>query len=102
MVLCDFHPFTRLLSANGIECLNTTTVEADYFDNSIQRGDVAYKQYFPESERDSFPDCMGRRYTLSQMINACIQSGFVIREFNEHPGWVNTKRPGEFTIIALI
>jgi len=99
LVLCDFHPFAKILSANTGE--NKDTAEADYFDGGVWRGDVAFKQYFPENERGSFPDVMVRRYTLSEIINAMIQAGLNIREFNEHPGWANKKRPGEFTIIAV-
>ena len=69
-------------------------------DSSAKRGDVAFKQFFPENEYSSFPDVMLRRYTLSEIINAIIQAGFTVCEFNEHPGWVNKKCPGEFTIVA--
>jgi SAM-dependent methyltransferase len=102
LVLCDFHPFSRLASSNKIltKTEEEETTEIDYFDNSVQKADVAYKQYFPESEHDSFPDTLVRRYTLSDIINSVIQAGFNLREFNEHTGWVNKKRPGEFTIIA--
>ena len=100
LILCDFHPFTKIASANTEPIIREETTEADYFDNSVQYGDVAYKKFFPKNEHDSFPDVVIRRYTLSDIINAVIQAGFNIREFNEHPGWVNKKRPGEFTIVA--
>ena len=98
LILCDFHPFTKILSANSDETVITN--EADYFDDRVQRGDVAFKQYFSENEHGSFPEVMLRRYTLSEIINAVIQAGFNVNEFNEHPGWVNKKQPGEFTIVA--
>jgi len=99
LILCDFHPFTKVAGAN-YNSDKKETAEVDYFDSSAQNGDVAYKQDFPESERDSFPEVLLRRYTLSEIINAAIRAGFNIREFNEHPGWINKKRPGEFTIVA--
>ena len=100
LILCDFHPFAKVASANKEEAKNGETTEVDYFDSSVQNGDVAFKQYFPENEHNSFPDVMVRRYTLSEIINAVIRAGFNIREFTEHPGWVNKKLPGEFTIIV--
>ena len=98
LVLCDFHPFTKIFSANKIG--NVESAVADYFDNSVQHGDVAFKQFFSENEHNAFPDVLVRRYTLSEIINAVIRAGFSVREFNEHPGWVNKNLPGEFTIIA--
>ena len=70
LVLCDFHPFTKIASANMVLTKEDESVEDDYFDSSVHKGDVAYKQYFPESEHDSFPDCLGRCYILSDIINA--------------------------------
>ena len=99
LILCDFHPFTKILPALGIED-NDTTSEVDYFDSGVQRGDAAHKKYFPIDEHDYFPDVMVRRYTLSEIFNALIQAGFNVCEFNEHPGWANKKLPGEFTIVA--
>lgn len=98
LVLCDFHPLTKILSANGAG--NAAPADADYFDSGVQPGDVAYKQFFEESEHAAFPYVLVRRYTLSQIINAVIGAGFTIAEFNEHPGWDSKKLPGEFTIIA--
>jgi len=88
------------MSANKEIVASDESTMVDYFDNSVERRDVAYKQYFPEDEHKYFPDCLGRHYTLSDILNTTIQAGFNILEFNEHPGWVNKKRPGEFTIIA--
>lgn len=46
------------------------------------------------------PKCSYRRYTVSEIINAVISSGFVLNRFDEHPSWTNSKMPGEFTILA--
>ncbi len=98
LVLCDFHPVGKILPANIRDDQSTDTV--DYFDSTAQRGDVAYKQFF-DDERDAFPDVMIRRYTLSEIINAAIRAGLRLQAFHEHPGWINKKRPGEFTVIAV-
>ena len=98
LLLCDFHPFTKIVSANNLNGENA--IDTDYFDSRVQHGDVAFKQFFSTDEQDSFPDVMLRRYTLSEIINALIRSGLTIREFIEHPGWANPKWPGEFTIVA--
>lgn len=95
LILSDFHPF-RKTNPNS----NASQTGGDYFDSKVHMGDVAYKSYFPEEDADDFPDCSLRFYTLSEIINSVIKSGFVIREFNEHPNWNDSKLPGEFTIIA--
>ncbi len=45
-------------------------------------------------------DCFLRFYTLSEIINSVIDAGFITKEFNEHPNFVNKKLPVEFTIFA--
>jgi len=100
LILCDFHPFTKIAPANFNLSESHELSDIDYFDSSVQQEAVVSKQDFPENEQDAFPSVLVRRYTLSEIINAVIQAGFNIREFNEHPGWVNQKRPGEFTITA--
>jgi hypothetical protein len=47
-----------------------------------------------------FPKCYIRKYTISEIINAAISSGFIIKSFEEHPAWTNDKLPGEFTLLA--
>jgi len=97
LLLCDFHPFTKIVSANF-----TAEVEgeADYFNSGAINDCVAYKPFFAKDEQASFPDVSVRRYTISEILNASIRAGLTIREFVEHPGWVNPKWPGEFTIVA--
>lgn len=95
LILSDFHPF-RKVNPNS----NTPQTCGDYFDSNIHKGDVAYKDFFPEEEADNFPDCSLRFYTLSEIINSVIKAGFVMKEFNEHPNWKDKKLPGEFTIVA--
>lgn len=70
-----------------------------YFKNI--RGDYFNSRIFNEDEQSSFPDCSLRFYTLSEIINAVIRAGFIIKEFNEHPNYENEKLPGLFTICAM-
>ena len=47
-----------------------------------------------------FSKCHYRKYTISEIINSIIGSGFTLERFDEHPSWENEKLPGEFTAIA--
>ena len=96
MILSDFHPF-RKCNIDG----NAKQTQGNYFDTALHNGDVAYKDFFNEQEQKTFPDCSLRFYTLSEIINAVIDCGFIIKKFDEHPGWTNKKIPGEFTILAI-
>ena len=46
------------------------------------------------------PKCSYRKYTISEIINSIINSGFVLEKFDEHPAWTNKNLPGEFTAVA--
>ena len=46
------------------------------------------------------PKCSYRKYTLSGILNVVIESGFVIKRFDEHPAWTDNHLPGEFTVIG--
>ncbi|HBN85302.1 MAG TPA: class I SAM-dependent methyltransferase [Clostridiales bacterium] len=100
LILSDFHPFRKIVAMGQIG-KSTQVTDGDYFDISVFNGEVAYKSHFPQDEQQFFPDCSLRYYTLSEIINAAINTGFNIREFIEHPNWENKKVPGEFTIIGL-
>jgi len=91
MILNDFHPFRRCLAGDG---------EIRYFDTELRKGDVAYKHFFPEEEQSDFPDVMVRLYTMSDIINAVLDSGFRLKRFDEHRGWNGENIPWEFTILA--
>lgn len=92
MVLSDFHPLKK--------CLSSGSDKVNYFDKELQSGDVAYKGFFNEDEQQDFPDVTIRYYTLSDIINAVIKSGFKLERFDEHRGWKNENIPWEFTILA--
>ena len=95
-IICsDFHPFQKVYDALGLE-----QPIGDYFSTEVFEAEMAHARFFPEEVRKQMPLCSYRKYTLSEIINSLIRSGFVIESFDEHPAWTNKKLPGEFTIIA--
>jgi SAM-dependent methyltransferase len=95
MICSDFHPIHKFIDANGLG--NQTT---DYFSTEIIECEMAHAKFYDDEKRKSFPKCHLRRYTLSEIINSVINSGFIIKSFDEYPAWINKKLPGEFTLIA--
>ncbi len=100
LILSDFHPF-RKINRLGSPMMSVQQTDGDYFDSLLHSGDVAYQSFFDKEEQTAFPKCSLRYYTLSEIINAVIRSGFTIQEFHEHPNFEDRKLPGEFTIVAL-
>ncbi|GAA0321102.1 class I SAM-dependent methyltransferase [Bacillus carboniphilus] len=94
MILSDFHPLRRCIGPNN-------QYEDNYFDQEVQSGDVAYKQFFDERDQQDFPDVLVKPYTLSEIINSVISSGFTLQKFDEHRGWNHENMPWEFTIQAV-
>ncbi|GGP09052.1 class I SAM-dependent methyltransferase [Oceanobacillus neutriphilus] len=93
MILSDFHPLRK--------CILADSKKVSYFDSKkVQSGDLAYKDYFDEAEQTDFPNVSVRLYTLSDIINAVIGSGFQLEKFEEHRGWNGEDIPWEFTILA--
>jgi SAM-dependent methyltransferase len=106
MVLSDFHPIRKIAGKGNYKAGasnrdSTGETVFNYFDTEMHLGDVAYKQFFSEEEKQEFPDVLIRSYTLSDIINAVIEAGFSIKRFEEHPDWVNKNIPGEFTVLAV-
>ena len=96
MICSDFHPFVKI---NDV--LNQGIPKMSYFSAEIYEGEVAHAHFYEEEFRSRIPKCSLRKYTLSEIINSAIDSGFLIKRFDEHPAWTNPKLPGEFTMIAL-
>lgn len=96
MICSDFHPFVKINDA-----LNQGIPKMSYFSTKIYEGEVAHAHFYEEAFRSQIPKCSLRKYTLSEIINAAIDSGFSIKRFDEHPAWTNPELPGEFTMIAL-
>lgn len=95
MICSDFHPFTKI-----VDTLDLRQPAMDYFDDRVFEGEMAHARFYDEETRKQFPKCSYRKYTVSQIINAVLGAGFVLRRFDEHPSWVNPALPGEFTIVA--
>lgn len=95
MICSDFHPIHKLLDV--LELGNQTI---DYFSTDIMECEMAHARFYDDEKRKKFPKCNIRRYTLSEIINSVINSGFIIKSFEEHPAWTNKKLPGEFTLLA--
>lgn len=95
MICSDFHPFTKIK-----DILELEQPSRGYFSTEIFEGEMAHARFFEDDIRRQMPKCSYRKYTLSEIINSIIDSGFSLRKFDEHPAWTNEKIPGEFTAIA--
>lgn len=95
MICSDFHPFTKILDTLGLQSKTMS-----YFSTEVFEGEMAHARFFEEEIRRQMPLCSYRKYTISEIINAVIQSGFQLKQFDEHPAWENPKLPGEFTLVA--
>jgi len=92
LILCDMHPYRKLDISER--------TEGDYFDIRLHEAGAPLRGVFPEEEQQAFPKILTRLYTISEIINSVISSGFTLKEFIEHPNYKDPKRPMEFTIIA--
>lgn len=95
MICSDFHPFQKISDMLELEQLTMS-----YFSTDVFEGEMAHARFFPEEIRKQMPLCSYRKYTISEIINAVIENGFVLNRFDEHAAWTNENVPGEFTIIA--
>ncbi len=95
MICSDFHPLTKIM-----DVLGTQQPTMDYFSTDIFEAEMAHARFYEDHIRAKMPKCKLRKYTISEIINAVIENGFLIKRFDEHPAWENKMVPGEFTIIA--
>lgn len=95
MICNDFHPFTKIA-----DILNLEQPTMSYFSTEVFDGEMAHARFFEDKIRNQMPKCSYRKYTVSEIINSVIESGFILKKFDEHPAWTNSDVPGEFTIIA--
>ena len=95
MICSDFHPFQKIS-----DILNFEQPAMSYFSTDVFEGEMAHARFYEEEIRKEMPKCSYRKYTVSEIINAVINCGFVLKKFDEHPAWTNEKVPGEFTLIA--
>ena len=96
MICSDFHPFTKINDSLKLE-----TPVMSYFSTAVYEGEMAHARFYDEEIRRQMPRCSLRKYTLSEIINAIIGSGFRLTRFDEHPAWENRDLPGEFTAVAV-
>ena len=96
LICSDFHPFIKIMDTLKLE-----TPTMSYFSTDVFEGEMAHARFYEESIRIQFPKCLYRRYTVSEIINSIIGSGFVLKRFDEHPAWEDKTLPGEFTAVAV-
>lgn len=95
LIASDFHPYTKIM-----DILDFQMPVLGYFSTEVYNGEMAHARFFPEDIRKDMPLCSYRKYTVSEIINAVIHTGFVLEQFDEHPAWTDSRMPGEFTLIA--
>lgn len=95
MICSDFHPFTKIA-----DILELEQPAMSYFSAEVFEGEMAHARFFEDSIRKQMPRCSYRKYTISEIINGVINSGFILQRFDEHPAWTNERIPGEFTLVA--
>ena len=95
LICSDFHPFTKIMDALQLE-----QPTMSYFSTEVFEGEMAHARFYDEETRRRIPKCRYRKYTVSEILNAIIGSGFVLERFDEHPAWENDRLPGEFTAVA--
>lgn len=96
MICSDFHPLIKCL-----DILEFGQPVMSYFSTEIFKGEMPHAKFSDGAQRRHFPKCRLRRYTLSEIINGVIGSGFVMQRFDEYPAWTNPALPGEFTLVAV-
>ena len=73
----------------------------DYFSTEIFEAEMPHARFLEKEIREKMPKCSLRKYTLSEIINSVLRNGFVLKRFDEHPAWTDSRVPGEFTIVAI-
>ncbi|WP_155241858.1 hypothetical protein [Clostridium pasteurianum] len=73
----------------------------NYFENTLQIGEVAHEKYFQKNEQNEFPKCLLRYWTMGEIISSFASAGFIIDKLVERPRFDSNKNiPGEFTLVA--
>lgn len=96
MICSDFHPFQKIS-----DMLDLEQPAMSYFSTDVFEGEMAHARFYEAEIREKMPKCSYRKYTVSEIINAVINCGLVLKRFDEHPSWANENLPGEFTLIAV-
>ena len=96
LICSDFHPFNKIYDGLKIEQKTMS-----YFSTDVFEGEMAHARFYDDEIRKNMPKCSYRKYTVSEIINAIIDSGMTLKKFDEHPAWEDSTVPGEFTAIAI-
>ncbi|WP_299348574.1 class I SAM-dependent methyltransferase [uncultured Maritalea sp.] len=93
IILVDFHPLLKkaLSVAN-----DKVHLEGNYFSNVAEVADTPYAQIL----RRRVPTCLIRRWNMSEIINAFLDSELTLSHFAEHPADDCAQLPGTFTLVA--
>ncbi|WP_432357930.1 class I SAM-dependent methyltransferase [Sporosarcina sp. UB5] len=107
-IVRDYHPFVSktMRFSNG-----ETIVDGDYFREEYLEVDVAYAALLPKEMQQQLKENVIRQWTLSEVVNAFINSDLKLIKMKEDKGvhWafpagspkcIADKLPGTFTIIA--
>ncbi|WP_214801379.1 class I SAM-dependent methyltransferase [Exiguobacterium sp. ERU656] len=93
LILSDYHPIKHCIDEES-------QYIPRYFDQEIYEENIAYQAHFDPAEQTEFPKVMLRHYTMSEIVNTVIRSGFTLEQLDEHRGWDGENIPWEFTLVA--
>lgn len=96
LMLTDFHPFARAWRT-------TVTLQhptGNYFEDTIQEGEIAFAKLLPEEERAELGKVLTRSWTVGDIISAVASNGLYIRTFEEIRNAEDPSFPEFYTLIA--
>ncbi|WP_214851564.1 class I SAM-dependent methyltransferase [Exiguobacterium sp. s193] len=93
LILSDYHPIKYCIDEES-------QYIPRYFGQDTYEAEIAYQTHFDPAEQTEFPKVMLRHYTMSEIVNTVISSGFTLAQLDEHRGWNDENIPWEFTIVA--
>ncbi|CAH1195894.1 hypothetical protein PAECIP111892_02123 [Paenibacillus auburnensis] len=96
LMLTDFHPFARTWRTT----VNLQHPTGNYFDDTIQEGEIAFAKLLPEKERSGLGRVLTRGWTVGDIITAVASNGLYIRTFEEIPNAQDPSFPEFYTLIA--
>jgi 2-polyprenyl-3-methyl-5-hydroxy-6-metoxy-1,4-benzoquinol methylase len=98
-ILHEFHPIsTKLITSTG----KKHKVTGNYFNPSVERGNVAFSKHMPDEEKESLAKVVQRKWTLGELVTSVAQEGFVIQVLEEEPNHKmhDIGLPKTFTLVA--
>lgn len=78
MICSDFHPFTKIS-----DILDLEQPAMSYFSTDVFEGETAHARFWEEDIREQMPRCSYRKYTIGEIVNPIINSGFTLRRYPE-------------------